>query len=127
MKRVAKKSRTDLDKQIKEILALASKQGVDQNFFFLTTLNRYEVQIKILKDLENVIKGDGLTVTKEYVKGRENVYTHPAIGEYNKTATAANQTVQTLMKIIQSMKDKQTLEGDKTEADELMSFLGGRK
>ena len=122
-----KATATDYDKQIKEILALAKKQGIDNNFFFATTLNRYQVQIKILKDLETVINGDGLTVTKEYVKGRENVYTHPAIGEYNKTATAANQTVQTLMKIVQSMKDKQSLEGDKNETDELMSFLGGRK
>jgi hypothetical protein len=74
-----------------------------------------------LNRLEKKIKEDGALVTKEYVKGRENIYTHPAIGEYNKTATAANQTVATLMKIVTTMRaDNETDAGS-----EILSFLRG--
>lgn len=94
----------DLNKQAQEILIIAEKYGVEQNFFFVTTFRRYQVQIKILSDLEKKLSSDGTLVTKEYVKGRENLYTHPAIGEYNKTSTSANQTVITLMKIISTLR-----------------------
>lgn len=118
----------NLNEQAQEILRIAAQHGVEQNFFFITTFKRYQVQIKILNDLEAKIKEDGPTVTKEYVKGRKNVYTNPAISEYNKTSTAANQTVQTLMKIITTMRndDGEDLEGSST-GDELMDFLRGRR
>lgn len=110
-----------LNEQAQEILKIAEKHGVEQNFFFLTTFKRYQVQINILNELEKKIHEDGTLVTKEYVKGRENVYTHPAVGEYNKTSTAANQTVTTLMKIITTLRDRNDGEGD-----ELLNFLMGR-
>lgn len=116
-----------LKKQAKEILDIATKHGVEQNFFFITTFKRYQVQIQILSDLEKTIKDEGNTVTKEYVKGRKNVYTHPAIGEYNKTSTAANQTVSTLMKIITTMRTGNGNSEDNTESDPLIDFLKGRK
>jgi cell fate (sporulation/competence/biofilm development) regulator YmcA (YheA/YmcA/DUF963 family) len=120
----------DLNAMAEEILRIAAQQGVEQNFFFLTTFKRYQVQIKILNDLEKTIKAEGNTVTKEYVKGRKNVYTHPAIGEYNKTSTAANQTVQTLMKIVTTMRnDEDDLgsDGEGSTGDALMDFLRGRR
>lgn len=118
----------DLNAQAQEILRIAAQHGVEQNFFFITTFKRYQTQIKILNDLEQTIKAEGSLVTKEYVKGRKNVYTHPAIGEYNKTSTAANQTVQTLMKIVTTMRDDEDpgTGGDGT-GDELMDFLRGRR
>ena len=119
----------NLNEQAQEILRIASQHGVEQNFFFITTFKRYQVQIKILNDLEGKIKEDGPTVTKEYVKGRKNVYTNPAISEYNKTSTAANQTVQTLMKIITTMRndDDENPDGSTGTCDELMDFLRGRR
>jgi hypothetical protein len=115
-----KKKNLTLKEQAEEILAIAEKHGVEQNFFFLTTFKRYQVQINILNDLERQIKEQGSLVTKEYVKGRENIYTHPAIGEYNKTATAANQTVTTLVKIIKELRDNESDAGS-----EILSFLRG--
>lgn len=122
-------SQMSLNEQAQEILRIASEHGVEQNFFFLTTFKRYQVQIKILADLEKTINAEGNTVTKEYVKGRKNVYTHPAIGEYNKTSTAANQTVQTLMKIIMTMRtdDESGPDGTGGTGDALMDFLRGRR
>lgn len=117
-----------LNEQAQEILRIASEHGVEQNFFFLTTFKRYQVQIQILNDLEKTIRAEGNTVTKEYVKGRKNVYTHPAIGEYNKTSTAANQTVQTLMKIVTTMRDDESdPTGEGGSGDALLDFLKGRR
>ena len=58
-----------------------------------------------MADLEKAIEEHGATVTKEYVKGRENLVANPAITEYNKTATAANGTVSTLINIVKSISD----------------------
>ena len=115
----------DIQEQANEILRIAEEFGVEQNFLFLTTFKRYQVQLKILNELEQKIKEDGTLVTKEYVKGRGNVYTHPAISEYNKTATASNQTVATLIKIIKSLRNDDGGEGSEAK-DELLDILGIR-
>ena len=110
-----------LQEQANEVMRIAQEHGVEQNFFFITTFKRYQVQINILTELEKKIKEDGALVTKEYVKGRENIYTHPAIGEYNKTCTSANQTVATLIKIIKSLRND---DGENDGEDELLRVLG---
>lgn len=91
--------------QERQILEMAERHGLSSNYFFKTTFERYKVQLKILRDLKKSIKEHGATVTKEYVKGRENLVANPAITEYNKTATAANGTVSTLIKILESLSD----------------------
>jgi len=93
-----------LEKQAKTILAAAQKSGVEQNFLFSTTFDRYLMQIQILGDLENVLHSDEPLITKEYVKNRGNICIHPAINAYNKTTDGANRTATTLMKIITSLK-----------------------
>ena len=116
-----KMEKLSLKEQAEEIIRIAEKYGVEQNFLFITTFKRYQVQLNILNELEKKIKEDGALVTKEYVKGRGNIYTHPAIGEYNKTATSANQTVATLIKIFKSMRNG---DEDGEGEDELLSALG---
>ena len=98
----------NLQQQANEILQEAQKRGVESNFFFVTTFKRYQVPMSILDALEREIKAAGPLVTKEYVKGLGNVYTNPAIGEYNKTATAANGTVATLINIVKNITDGAT-------------------
>lgn len=95
-----------LQEQAQELLAKAEEKGVQTNFFFRTTFKRYQVQMRILSDLEKAIAEHGTTVTKEYVKGRQNLVANPAISEYNKTATAANGTVSTLINIIKTLSDE---------------------
>lgn len=111
------KQKLTLSAQKKKILEQAEERGLSSNFFFKTTFKRYEVQMKILSDLEKAIKKHGATVTKEYVKGRENLVANPAITEYNKTATAANGTVSTLINIIK------TLSNEPDACDALSQFL----
>lgn len=92
---------------------------MEQNFFFLTTFKRYQVQLGILNDLEKTIKEEGILVTKEYVKGRKNVYSHPAVADFNKTTDSANKTVATLMKIITTLRDR----NDEDIEDPLLNIL----
>lgn len=100
------KEKMTLQEQANQLLKQAEKKGVSSNFFFVTTFKRYQVQMRILSDLEKSIGEHGATVTKEYVKGRQNLVANPAITEYNKTATAANGTVSTLINIMKSLADE---------------------
>ncbi len=111
-----------LQEQAEEILARAEERGVSSNFFFTTTFKRYQVQMKILSDLERAIVEYGATVTKEYVKGRQNLVANPAITEYNKTATAANGTVSTLINIIKTLADEN---GGESKLGALIDSLNG--
>jgi len=115
----AKKKQLTLKQQAEQILKMAKERGVSNSYFFETTFKRYQVQLKIMDDLEKSINEYGATVTKEYVKGRENLVANPAIAEYNKTSTAANGTVSTLVNIIKSFGK----EDDGTDA--LSEFLNG--
>ena len=63
-----------------------------------------------MDNLEAEILENGVTVEKEYVKGRSNLYTNPAIAEYNKTATAANGTLSTLLKILTTLEETEGIE-----------------
>ena len=58
----------DLNKQAQEILEIAEKHGVEQNFFFLTTFKRYQVQIGILNDLEKTIKEEANEAIEKFAK-----------------------------------------------------------
>lgn len=95
-----------LKSQAREILKEAERTGLKSNYFFRTTFERYLTQLQILEDLKKSIDEHGMTVTKEYVKGRKNLMTNPAISEYNKTATAANSTVTTLIGILRNFADE---------------------
>ena len=98
--------KTSLQDQANELLERAEEKGLQTNFFFKTTFKRYQVQMQILNDLERHIKEEGSTVTKEYVKGRGNIYVNPSIVSYNKTAVSANQTVATLINILKAFSDE---------------------
>lgn len=116
----AKKTLT-LDQQAEMIEKQAEESGLQSNYFFVTTFDRYKTQIKILSELKARIEEDGALVTKEYVKGRGNLYTHPAISEYNRTTDSANKTVSTLIKIINGFKEDQK----ESDIDPLMSIING--
>nr|DAG56494.1 MAG TPA: terminase small subunit [Caudoviricetes sp.] len=113
----------NLQEQAVEILRIAEETGVQTNFFFVTTFKRYQVQLSNLSELEKAIKETGTLVTKEYVKGRANIYVNPAVTEYNKTTDSANRTVTTLMKIIKGFA-KEDEERD-SGYDPLMAIING--
>ena len=114
------KKRT-LNEQAKEILRQAEESGLQSNYFFVTTFERYQVQLQILEELQKVINSEGMLVTKEYVKGRQNLVANPAITEYNKTATAANGTVSTLINIIKTLSNEDEGAGKLASLMEMIS------
>lgn len=116
-----KMKKLNLNEQAKEIIRIAEESGVQSNFFFITTFKRYQVQLNILSELERTMKDEGMLVSKEYVKGRKNLYCNPAVAEYNKTTDSANKTVGTLIKIIKSFNVEETSE----ELDPLMKMING--
>ena len=118
-KKDEKLQKMTLQEKADVIVKKAEEKGVSTDFFFVTTFKRYQVQMKIMTELEKQINETGALVSKEYVKGRENIYTNPAISEYNKTATAANGTVATLLKILTTLAE----EDDKQPADLMSEFL----
>lgn len=109
-----------LEKKAEEIIEIAKKYGVEQNYFFVTTFARYRDQLKMLAELKKSLNDEGLTVKKEYVKSRGNLYIHPAVDAYSKVSNAANQTVNTLINIIKKFTDT---DGD-DNGDELLEALG---
>lgn len=111
-----------LNEQAQEIIRIAEDSGVQSNFFFITTFKRYQVQLNILTELERTMKEEGMLVSKEYVKGRKNLYANPAVAEYNRTTDSANKTVSTLMRIIRNFNVEEQTEDDE---DPLMRIING--
>ena len=114
-------AKSNLKKQAQEILKIAEASGAQSNYFFVTTFQRYQVQLSILEALEESLEKEGLQVTKEYVKGRKNLYSNPAVSDYNRTTDSANKTVATLMKIL---KNYGVEDSDEAE-DPLLAIING--
>lgn len=108
------------EKQAREIILMAESTGLQENFFFKTTFERYLTQIKILADLQKTIESTETLIEKQYVKGRGNLYANPAIREFVHVTDSANKTVQTLIKIINGFKSS-----DAKEDDELLAIING--
>lgn len=117
---VLKMNRKELANQANEIMRLAEESGLTSNYFFVTTFERYQVQLMILEKLEDAIQENGMLVSKQYVKGRENLYTNPAVSDYNRTTDSANKTVATLMRIIKNFGVD-----EREDADPLMEMING--
>ena len=111
----------NLKVQADAILKLAEESGLQSNYFFVTTFERYQVQLQILDDLKQAINDEGMLVKKEYVKGRKNVYTNPAVSDYNRTTDSANKTVATLLRILKNFDVEQAQE----ETDPLLDIING--
>ena len=114
-------TKTKLKQQAEEIKRLAEDAGVQSNYFFVTTFERYQMQLNILDELAKAIEDEGMLVSKEYVKGRKNLYTNPAVSDYNRTTDSANKTVATLMRIIKSF----GVDEVKEDNDPLMDIING--
>lgn len=108
--------------QAEAIKKAAEEKGLESNYFFITTFERYEIQLGVLDKLKETIKNEPTLVEKEYVKNRGNVYVHPAVTEFNRTTDSANKTVSTLMRIL---KNFDTSAGGGKERDDLLDIING--
>jgi hypothetical protein len=106
--------------QAEEIKRRAEAAGVESNFFFITTFERYLKQLSILEELSETIKSKEALVEQTYVKGRSNIVINPAIRAYNSTTDSANKTVNTLIKILNGFN-----ESSEDEDDALAKIING--
>lgn len=113
------KKTDDIKSRAEIILKQAEESGADESYYFINTFKQYQTQLLILEKLAQTIEEEGTLSTKEYVKGRENVYIHPAVREYNNTANSINKTVDTLLKIVKE------LSGVDDDVDPLIKALQG--
>lgn len=110
-----------LEAQAKAILKMAEDSGLESNYFFVTTFQRYQTQLEILDALKDEIDKTGLTVKKSYVKGKPNVYSSPCVQAFNRTTDSANKTVATLMRILKNFDASDS----KEDVDPLMDIING--
>lgn len=90
--------------ELQEIEDAAKAANCDTNFLYRTTLDRYVTQLDLLTNAQDDMNKNGLTVTKITPRGAEVEVANPAIQIYNQTASAANSTVSTLLRIVQTFK-----------------------
>ena len=114
-------TKKEREKQEKQILEQAKQSGLQTNYFFVTTFDRYKRLLRHLEGLEKCIDEVGEMTTKEYVKGRENIVVNPAINLYNNTTSQANKTAETLLKIIKGFKE----EDKPKKVDPLLEIING--
>ncbi|MBQ8549731.1 MAG: hypothetical protein IJ426_00130 [Clostridia bacterium] len=115
-------AKLSLKEQAEAIKRMAEESGLESNYFFITTFERYEVQLSILERLKESMDKDGMLVSKEYVKGRGNLYSSPAVTEFNRTTDSANKTVSTLMRILKNFGASST---DDKGGDPLLAMING--
>lgn len=102
---------------IDAVMVMAKEYGVDKNPLFIQTLKNYATIQSTIESINNVIESDSLTTIKEYVKGRENIYLHPAVKELTKQIDAANKTLDKMLDIIEKLGQKTTT------GDELLDYI----
>lgn len=103
---------------IKKLMALGKKYKVDQEEDFAAAVKTFVEEAKLIAQMRAQLKEDGLTVKKEYVKGRENLTAHPLIAEIPKHVDCANRTLAIMTQIIEERGIKPDIE----ETDDLTEF-----
>ena len=97
-----KKNEKNVKEMAQGILEEAQKNGLENDASFQTSYHLLEVQIEMLDALEKSFKEDGATITKEYVKGRENICIHPAVDKYTKTSDSAFNKILKIKEMIEN-------------------------
>lgn len=101
-----------------DLMNLAQRFSVESNEMFRSAAQQYEMQMKLIAKMKETIENEDMLVTKEYVKGRENVMANPLIKELPKHYDSANKTLGVMLNIIDSMGRK---EKASTKLNELMN------
>ena len=87
----------------RDFVKMAKAYAIDKNPLFLSALEVYTTQREMLDKLQKCIGPDTATVDKEYVKGRTNVYIHPAVKEMPRHAETMNKTATVILNIIKEL------------------------
>jgi len=92
-----------MNQTAQELIRMAKEGGAEQNYFFTTAFEKYQMQLDIMEELQGRIarirtelQSTTIPTAVDQLERRLNA----AVSEYNKTATASNNTITTLLKII---------------------------
>lgn len=112
------KTKKDVKEESKTIYDRAVELGVQNDPYFCSIYHLLEVQLDMLAELEKSFKDSGVLVSKEYVKGRENLYCNPAIDRYTKVSDSATNKIIKLRDVLDKAKeDKLKNEWDEWDLD----------
>ena len=101
----------------RKLQRFGKKYGVDQEEDFRTAAAMFAEEAELIARMREQLETDGTTVTKTYVKDRENVCVHPLIPEIPKHVDCANRLLATIGKIVDERGKKSA-----SEEDELREF-----
>ena len=102
------KKKKSLATQLREIEAEAKKLGMSKNPLYTTTLDRYKVLIQTADNLAKEIENRGYMYETVSAKGEPVLKINPAVTEYNKTSTVANNTAKVLNEILEKAGTRDT-------------------
>ena len=108
-------------KMVQALEELAEKYGLADNALLQTQIQLYATQERVVRLIKRELGKSGASVSKEYVKGRENVYANPMIKELPKHADSMNRTADTIVRIIRELGNK-----DIEEPDDFDRFLASK-
>ena len=92
-----------------KLLKMAKSYGVEKNELFVQAAEQYDTQMRVIQSIKDALDAaENLTTSKEYVKGRENVYANPLVKELPKHADSANRTLQVMLTIWASLPHPRT-------------------
>ena len=101
----------------RKLLRFGKKYGVDGEEDFKAAAMTFAEEAELIATMRATLAEDGTTVTKTYVKDRENVCVHPLIPEIPKHVDCANRILATIGKIVADRGKKSA-----NEEDELSEF-----
>ena len=84
----------------RKLIRFGKQFEVDKDEDYKAAAMTYAEEAELIAKMRNQLEEDGMTVKKEYVKGRENVCVHPLIQEIPKHVDCANRTLGILGDII---------------------------
>lgn len=84
----------------RKILKFGKTFEVDKDEDFKAAAQTYAEEAELIAKMRTQLETDGMTVEKEYVKGRQNVCIHPLVQEIPKHVDCANRTLGILGDII---------------------------
>lgn len=100
-----------------ELILLAQEYGVEKNALFVAAARQYEIQKGVIDKMKVALKTGEPIVTKEYVKGRQNITPHPVVMQLPKHVDSMNRTLATMLDIIVRLGERRPPE------DKLSGFI----
>lgn len=100
-----------------ELMLLAKRYGLESNELFISCANQYDLQQRVIRNIKEAIESEeSMTVSKEYVKNRLNVYANPLVKELPKHSDSANKTLAMMLDIIEKLGTKEQKPKSKLES-----------